>query len=304
MKGGLTVTLRSGNRRGLSLTRRKGFYGYVFIAPWLVGTVLVFAYPILYSIVISFSEIINVTENKLQFVGLANYVRALMEDVTFVPTYLETIRETLLNTPLINVFAMYIALLLNRDIRCRGLFRATFFLPVMLGTGFIMQQLLGQKVDADAMEVARGLLLPDQLTLYLGPSVTGFIQNFLSKITIILWKSGVQIIIYLAGLQSISNSVYEAARVDSATEWEIFWLITLPMMAPIILLNLIYTVVDSFTDASNPVVAYIYQIGFEGPSQFEFASAMSWFYFLFVILLVGLIFLIMRHFVNNVSEKS
>ncbi len=123
---GLTVTLRSGNRRGLSLTRRKGFYGYVFIAPWLVGTVLVFAYPILYSIVISFSEIINVTENKLQFVGLANYVRALMEDVTFVPTYLETIRETLLNTPLINVFAMYIALLLNRDIRCRGLFRATF----------------------------------------------------------------------------------------------------------------------------------------------------------------------------------
>ena len=85
-----------------------------------------FAYPILYSIVISFSEIINVTENKLQFVGLANYVRALMEDVTFVPTYLETIRETLLNTPLINVFAMYIALLLNRDIRCRGLFRATF----------------------------------------------------------------------------------------------------------------------------------------------------------------------------------
>lgn len=283
--------------------RRKSLFGYVFISPWLVGTLLIFLYPIAYSIVISFSEIVNVTENELRFVGLANYVRALVEDVTFIPTYLDTIQETLVHTPLINVFAMYIALLLNRDIRCRGLFRATFFLPVMLGTGFIMQQLLGQKVDADAMEMARGLLLPEQLTLYLGPSVTGFIQDFLSQITIILWKSGVQIIIYLAGLQSISPSLYEAARVDSATEWEIFWLITLPMMAPMILLNLIYTVVDSFTDASNPIVDYIYQIGFEGPSQFEYASAMSWFYFLFVMILIGIIFLVMRRFVRNASEK-
>lgn len=298
------MTLRSKMGKGrLSLARKKSLYGYVFIAPWLIGTLLIFAYPITYSITISFSEIVNVTENKLQFVGLANYVRALVEDVTFVPTYLATIQETLIHTPLINVFAMYIALLLNRDIRCRGLFRATFFLPVMLGTGFIMQQLLGQKVDADAMEMARGLLLPEQLTLYLGPSVTNFIQQFLSQITVILWKSGVQIIIYLAGLQSISASLYEAAQVDSATEWEIFWLITLPMMAPMILLNLIYTVVDSFTNVSNPIVSYIYQIGFEGPSQFEYASAMSWFYFVFVILLIGVIFLIMRRFVNNVSEK-
>lgn len=300
----MTIRRQSAGRRGLSLTRKKSFYGWVFIAPWIVGTILTFAYPIVYSVIISFSEIVNVTENKLQFVGLQNYIRALMEDVTFVPTYLDTIKTTLLQTPLINVFAMYIALLLNRNIRCRGLFRATFFLPVMLGSGFIMQQLLGQRVDAEAMDMARGLLLPDQLTLYLGPSVTGFIQQFLSQITLILWKSGVQIIIYLAGLQSISASLYEAARVDSATEWEIFWLITLPMMAPMILLNFIYTVVDSFTDVSNPIVAYIYQIGFEGPSQFEFASAMSWFYFLFIILLIGLIFLVMRRFVNNVSEKA
>ena len=150
--------LRKGKKRKLTLTAKKSLFGYVFIFPWLIGTFLIFAYPIGYSIAISFSEIVNVTENKLQFVGVANYMRALMEDVTFVPKYLETIKTTLIQTPLINVFAMYIAMLLNRDIKCRGAFRAIFFLPVMLGSGFIMQQLLGQQVNADAMEMARGLL--------------------------------------------------------------------------------------------------------------------------------------------------
>ena len=280
------------------------FYGkkQPFRSPmWLVGAAVFFLYPLFYSLRLSFGVIENPATQKVVFAGFENFRVAFMEDARFFPMLLSIAKDTLINTPLIVVFALFIATLLSKDIRGKGLFRSVFFLPVILGTGFVMQQLLGVQMNADAVEVARGILLPEKVVRFLNPGVTQVILEFLSRVTLVLWKSGVQIIIFLAGLQAIPRSFYEAARVDAATEWECFWFISLPMMAPTLLLGAVYTIVAGFLDTSNEMLGYIHELGFQW-SQFEYASAVSWLYFLFVILVLAALFLLLNPATKRVRE--
>lgn len=291
--------------RRRTLRGRNAWCGLLFVSPWCIGAAVFFLYPLLTSLLLSFGKLTSVTSLQMEWSGLRNYQAVLFENVDFVSSFWEVACENLINLPLINIFALIIAILLNKDIRCRGTFRALFFLPVMLGAGFVMQQLLGQNVDADAMEFARGLLLPKQVRVYLGPQGTQLVQSFLSRMTFVLWRSGVQIVIYLSGLQGIPSTTYEAARVDSATEWEIFWLITLPLMVPIIQLNLVYTVVDTFTASDNPIVDMVLTLAFRhGIPSLEYASAVSWVYCVFLLAVVGLIFLLTKRYVNNLKERA
>ena len=280
-------------RRGVSFQRRGVLTCLLFVSPWLVGAAVFFLYPLFYSLRLSFGVIENPATQKVVFAGFENFRVAFMEDARFFPMLLSIAKDTLINTPLIVVFALFIATLLSKDIRGKGLFRSVFFLPVILGTGFVMQQLLGVQMNADAVEVARGILLPEKVVRFLNPGVTQVILEFLSRVTLVLWKSGVQIIIFLAGLQAIPRSFYEAARVDAATEWECFWFISLPMMAPTLLLGAVYTIVAGFLDTSNEMLGYIHELGFQW-SQFEYASAVSWLYFLFVILVLAALFLLLN----------
>ncbi|MBR4073657.1 MAG: sugar ABC transporter permease [Clostridia bacterium] len=290
--------------RHMTLTGINAWIGLIFVLPWIIGAVLFFAYPLYRSLIISVSEIVNMREFTLNFVGIKWYKEAVFADVTFIPSLLETSINNLINLPLINIFALIIALLLNRKMKARGLFRTIFFLPVVLGTGFIMQQLLGQDISAEATKMARGLLLPEALQQYLGDAVVNTIQNLLDRLTTVMWASGVQIIIYLSALQSVPASLYEAARVDSADSWESFWLITLPMMAPMIQLNLVYTVIATFSMADNKILDFIQWLAFESgdANAYEFSCAVGWIYCLFVLLVIGILFGCTRKFVNNVKE--
>ena len=288
-------------RRGVSFQRRGVLTCLLFVSPWLVGAAVFFLYPLFYSLRLSFGVIENPATQKVVFAGFENFRVAFMEDARFFPMLLSIAKDTLINTPLIVVFALFIATLLSKDIRGKGLFRSVFFLPVILGTGFVMQQLLGVQMNADAVEVARGILLPEKVVRFLNPGVTQVILEFLSRVTLGLWKSGVQIIIFLAGLQAIPRSFYEAARVDAATEWECFWFISLPMMAPTLLLGAVYTIVAGFLDTSNEMLGYIHELGFQW-SQFEYASAVSWLYFLFVILVLAALFLLLNPATKRVRE--
>ena len=290
------------HKRQLSFTARRSIYGLIFISPFIIGTILFFAFPIFRSLELSFHTFISVSDYQLEFVGLKHYSEAFVEDTTFVPAFLSVIKNALIQTPLINIFALYVAILLNRKMPGRALFRAIFFLPVILGAGFIMQQLMNQDVDREAMKVAQGILLPEQIRIYIGGTGVKLVQNFLDTITVIMWSSGVQIVIYLAALQSVPSSLYEAARVDAASSWAIFWLITLPMLVPMILLNLVYTVVDSFTSSGNLLVNYIMDIGFKRQGRLEYSAALSWIYFTFIIVFIGCIFLLMRRSIKRISE--
>lgn len=281
--------------------RREALAGLGFISPWLIGLCLFFAFPIFRSVQLSFVNILNMSEYQLEWAGLDHYKYIFREDAWYVKHFVTTIKEMLIQIPLTNVFALFIAILLNRNFPGRTIYRTIFFLPVILGSGFIMSQLLGQGVQSEAMETAQNVLLPMEVKIYLGGELTALVTDFLSLITSILWKCGVQIIIYLSGLQSVSPTLYEAARVDSATEWEMFWLITLPMLTPIILMNLIYSVVDCFINADNLLFKHIQNTGF-AMKEWENSAAMSWVFFLFVILIVAIIFAIMRPFVNRVKD--
>jgi len=302
--------MKMGNRYLLSemrkrtLTGRVAWTGLLFAAPWILGAAVFFAYPLFRSLYLSMLEVKNWQTLENDFVGFQWYKDAFLTDITFVPMMLSTSMENLINLPLINIFALISALLLNRNIKARGIFRAMFFLPVLLGTGFIMQQLLGQDVSGEAAGMARGMLIPEGLQAYLGPEIVDGIQALLNRLTVVMWNSGVQILIYLSALQSIPPSLYEAAYVDSAGEWESFWLITLPMLAPMIQMNLIFTVLATFSMADNRVLEFIQWLAFQtaDPHGYEFSCAVGWIYCMFVLIVVGILFLVTKRFVDNVRE--
>ena len=285
----------------LGIDRKRSLEAYIFLIPWLIGVCLFFAYPIFVSIRLAFSDIVEFKGLKTAWVGLENFRYIFFYDINFVPTFLKVVTDTLLNTPLCMVFSLIIAIFINRRMVGRGFFRTAFFIPVLLGTGYIMKQLLGMGVDG--MTVTTGILVPKLIADLLGPSITEVVQGFLDRITVVLWKSGVQIVLFLAGLQGISGSLYEAARVDGATEWEMFWKITLPMISPVIMMNVVYTIVSFFTDTTNPLVDYIYKMNFTN-QQFEYAAAMSWLYFIFALVLcLGSILLMRRHIYDSGTKN-
>lgn len=152
------------------------------------------------------------------------------------------------------------------------------------------------------MSAVRGIILTPEIAAYLGEDLSQTVSEFLSRITTVMWQSGVQIILFLAGIQKIPQSLYESARVDSATEWEMLWKITLPMLSPIILLNIVYTAIALFAQDS-PMIDYITTTAFKTSygtlSGFQYASAMGWVFFLFIFLVVGVAFLAMRPLIKR-----
>ncbi len=284
------------------LQRRKAIVGYTFIAPWIIGFGLFCLFPVVYSLIFSFSEIQDPTKFSFNMVGFDNYRDAFLVDTEFLPKFLQSIGDTFINLILILFFSFFIAIIINRKIRMRGFFRVVFFLPVILGTGFILDQILGENLQEQSINVVRELLFSEEVVRSVPTEFLEMVQELLNRITVVLWNSGVQILLFLTGLQGISSSIYEAARVDAAGEWEQFWLITLPLMSPMILLTIVYTVVSSFTNSSNEVLAYILEIAFK-KNDLELSSAMGWIYFLFIILFVALTFVLMRKPIDRASNR-
>ena len=267
---------------------------YIFITPLIIGTAVFFLFPLCFSIFISLGEYeLKQGGNMYTFFGLKNYTYAFLLDKDFTPNFLAVVKDSFLNIPLVVVFSLIIAILLNKKFRGKGFFRTLFFLPFLLGTGYVMRQLLGMDVGQDAMNMARGIILPAEVQQYLGSFISGLADGFLSRITMVFWKSGVPIILFLSGLQSINKSLYESASVDGATEWEMMWKITIPMISQVTLLVTVYTVIESFSDPSNPMVDFFYNLAFK-EQRFSYSAALSWIYFVFILLLVGLIFFAAR----------
>lgn len=275
----------------LSIEKKRRLSGYLFTAPFILGFLIMMLYPLLSNLIMSFSKIVDIIGLKLQFAGLENYIRLFVTDVHFIPAFLQTVRDTFIWTPFILVFSLFIAIILNRKIRFKGVFRLIFFLPVLLGTGYIMKQVSG----------AAGILqLPGQLRqfiqYYFSNDIAEFISRLLQEIMKVFWQTGIQVVIFLSGLQSIPDSYYEAALVDNANQWDCFWKITLPMLSPVILLNAIYTIIESFRNTDNEIAALIVNMVFKN-ADYEYGAAMGWVYFIVSIAIIGGIFGIMRRFI-------
>ncbi len=287
----------------MSLHQKDQLKGLVFVAPFILGVLLFFIYPITLSLRLAFGKIDSIVGMKIHWEGFTHFIRAFFVDIKFLPMFWQSVSNTLINFPLTVVLSLIIAILLNRDIKCRGLFRVIFFIPFLLGSGAVMQQLLNQGVARSVLNVSDGRIIPYNVLAYFGPTIIDAVQTVFSVLIKVLWGSGVQILLFLSGLQSISPSLYEAAKIDGATEWETFWKVTIPMISPIMLLVMVYTLVASFTDLSNPLLAYMQTFGFLN-AEFEYAAAMGWIYFAFIGVVIALVFVVMRKYMhtNEVEE--
>lgn len=273
--------------------------GIFYLSPFLIGICVFFLFPVVSSLLLSFGDLDpSKTGFSIMIEGLDNYKKAFFEDVNFVPKLLKVIKSTLINSPLIVIFSLILAVMLSKIERGKGFFRVAFILPFVLGTGEVMAQLLTQGVDEQIISLANSSIIPREWLLYLGSDIVELLDMLFSSIIRLLWQSSVQIILFLSAILGISPALYESAKIDGANAYEAFWKITLPMVSPILLLNLVYTVIASFTDSSNEILEYISEktvkYGMHG-----FASAMGWIYFAFILLLIGLIILIIGRYVRN-----
>lgn len=271
--------------------------GSIFIAPWIFGFIAFVAFPLVYSLYMSFNLVkITVSGVQSSWVGIQYYREILFSDGGLLYDDLfPFLREALVIIPIILVFSLMIAILLNMKFYGRGLFRVIFFLPVIFSSGQIIDEFMEQ--GEGSLKVISNLKVDTFLQQYLPEMWLSPVQNVIGSFVLVLWYSGVQILIFLAGRQTISGSVYEAARIDGADPWSIFWKITLPGMAPFIFLNLIYTIVDLFTYPSNPIIGKV------TTDNYGLSSALAWIYFMIVLLFIGIVLLIYSRINNKLASQ-
>ena len=296
------------------LRSRENLWGYVFTAPWVVGFLLFFAYPLIYSVQMAFSRVVDPTTFTMEFQGFENFINAFTRDEKFLPLLGQSLGDMLIKTPVVVVFSLFIAILLNRNLKGKGIFRVFFFLPVLLGTGIVLSTINGS-LGADTAQAAQqaaqqsatggdvqGFSSSVGMTaMLLGPDIALALEDILSVVTDVLWMSGIQIVIFLGALQTIPTSYYEAAYCDGASEWEKFWKITLPLTMPNILLNTVYTMIDYLSSTENEVVTFIRDEGIKA-GNVTFGSAMGWIYFLASGLIILIVFLILKRFTYYADE--
>ena len=286
-------------RGGISYEQRQGFVGFMFVLPWFMGFLFFFLQPLLMSLNFSFSDIDLFNNYATTFTGMGNYIDAL-RNASFVQALSTTLSDLLVNVPVIIVFSLFVAVLLNRKFIGRGIARAIFFMPVIVTTGVVMKAF---NAEADANNVLEGNIasgtmfeVTDAAEILnnsgLPESVLGYMTQISDRIFNIIWDSGIQILLFLAALQGISPSLYEASDVEGATAWETFWLITFPSVSPIIVVNVVYTIIDTFSSNNNTLLALIQT----SINQFAFstAAAMSWMYFIVIFLIIGIVYLLLQ----------
>ena len=276
----------------MSHKMRQTLYGYAFISIWLIGFIILTLIPLVRSLIFSLSDVsITGAEGIQTFpVGFANFINILTTDVNFIDELIGFVSEMVLYVPIILIVSMLIAMMLNQNIKLRGLFRAIFFLPVIIVSGPVINELLNQGAGTVPLIEQYGML--ETISNQLPPFLADPVISLLSEMIMILWFSGVQIVLFLAGLQKLPTEVYEAAKVDGATPWETFWKITLPSLKNIMLVAAIYTVVMLSTFSNNALLARIRSMMFAAEGGYGYASAMAWIYFIIIAIILVITMLI------------
>ncbi len=279
------------------LQKRKAIAGYLFISPFIVGFLVFMVKPFFQSLYMSFCEVqLGASLFQPVWQGLVNYKFAFTVDPEYNRLLVEEISRMMVYSLAIMVFSFFVALILNQKFKGRALVRAVFFLPVILSSGVILglesnNQLmatLAQQVELSAENVSITDALENILmTAGIGTRAFEKVFEIIDNIYDVAIASGIQIIIYLSGLQTIPKSMYEAAEIEGCTKWESLWKITFPMISSLFLVNWIYTVIDFCMRSDNGVIEKIQTVMID-QMNYGLASAMSWIYFVIVLAFVGI----------------
>lgn len=290
----------------LTLQQRRSIQGYLFISPFILGFLLFFAYPFAQSLIFSLSSV-EITQRgyELGYVGVENYRQAILVNPNFTRVLVETLSSMASNIPLTITFSFFMATLLNQRFRGRTLARLIFFLPVILTAKILydleqtdyMQQVMSLTRVADvggmlSTESLRGFLLDMRLPL-------GFIDYIIyaiNRLPAVINSSAIPILIFLAALQSIPRSMYEAAEMEGATAWEVFWKITFPLTSSFILVVFVYSIMDTFIAPGNQLLELIRQTAFGG-GGYGVSAAMGWIYFAVMALVTGVVIKLLSRYV-------
>lgn len=297
--------------------KKKGLYGYGFIALWFIGTLWLFIMPVLTSLWYSLCNTklldkagaleVGMTSAGIytEWNGFYNFIKAFTIDTTFLPKLGTALGEILPNTIVIMIFSLFIAVILNQKFRGRTLARAIFFLPVLIATGPVISVINGDMTSQGVSDAAQfsTLFKTDLVTelmeflgIYnLNQTFTDIIKDITSGVLNLVWNSGIQILIFLSALQTIPPSAKEAASIEGATAWEFFWKITFPYISPMILSNLVYTVIDAFVSTDNVVMEYV--LAQSRNWEYGYSAALAWIYFAIVGACLGIICVIINRFV-------
>ena len=293
-------------KRSHTLSRNHDNFGFVFLIPWMIGFVAFFLYPFIRSLLLSVQKVEFLPGGGFSstFVGLENYISALTRDEKFLPLAAESILNLFIDVPVCLVFSFFVAVLLRQNFRGNTIAKVIFFLPVILGTGvFLSVQTSASEVSGMAVEesMEEGIAAIQTLQnlnvlkllqdIGIPASITEYIAGPVEQIYNVMSLSGVQIFIFLAGLNGISPSIYEAAYIEGASGWVAFWKITFPLVSPVIVVNVVYSLIDNFTMSTNQTMEYIFDTAFSS-LDYGLSNAMAWLYCLALAIFVGLAMLL------------
>lgn len=293
----------------LSYEKRRRWIGLTFLIPWLIGSFTFFVRPAVQTLWYSFCTQENIGEKvKFTLSGLQNYSDVFTLDRYFLPKLTESLTSTLYEVPIILLFSMVIAVLLSKKFHGSAVFQTVFFVPVIVASGVVVSIIRGDGLSGDLMSNGRSGMMFEAVSLNTLMLESGVSENVVNAIMYVVnnifelsWKSGVQILVFIAGLRTVPDSLYEVARIEGANSWEIFWKITFKMISPMIIINVVYTIVDTFSDYQNPVMVYISSRA--QMMQIGYSSAIAWLYFGIIFVVAGLLFVILSRRTFDYSKS-
>ena len=276
------------------LSKRRESGGYIFILPWFIGALIFFIYQFIQSIYFAFCDL-TFSEKGLvkKFTGLENFRVVFFENPEVFQKLVDSVTQMLTELVLIITLSFILSIILNQNFHGKTFARAVFALPLIVSSGVLLSifktSVFSQSQEAIAETTvfqASGIQAMLE-SAGVGQGLINTIVGWVNSLVDMLWKSGVQIIVFLSGIQSIPPSYYEVCDIEGATAWQRFWRVTFPIMMPFCFLNIIYTIIDSFTYQSNPVMLQIMQ--YFGNLQYAFSNALALAYFVVIIIIIGII---------------
>lgn len=295
------------NKKIVSFEEKQNRKGYLFCLPFILGFLIFVAYPLFKVILFSFEELtVGTLTYETTWVGLTHYKRILFVDPDFRKTVVSSISNMLVNVPVVVLFSFFVASILNQKFVGRTVFRTLLFLPVILASGLVSSLTSGDFISGNMQDIgslagtSAGFFSGDfsdmLIELGLPMGFTEFIQGLVDRISDITTMSAVPAVIFLSGMQSISPSVFEASYIEGASAWDVFWKISFPMVSPLIIVNMVYCIVDSFTSSSNKAITAIHEALF-GTAKYGLGSAMALSYLLIVSAVIIIAYILVRKLV-------
>lgn len=294
------------SKKVFSYENKKSLYGFLFVLPWIIGFIFFFFRPFIQSVAFCFSKVTTGDTNfELKFIGLENFRWALYDDPDFVNNLISSFTGFVSNVPIVLILSLIIAVVLNGNFKGRTFFRSLFFIPAIISTGVVMQYISGDSVmeamrsanDSttayssefiDFNAVFNGLGLPIEF----GNMILGYLKDIFD----LIWSCGIQIVLFVSGLQSIPSQLYEVSKVEGATKWEEFWYVTVPLLRFSIILVMVFTAIEYCASIDNAAMQQAHGLLVRG-FVYDKSAAMMWLFFAVIGVVFGAVIWAVNHFV-------